>query len=60
LTTAQLVSLTLFVVFYVPCIATVAAMGKEIGWKTTAWISAFTIVVAAVIGGLGRLAFTVF
>ncbi|MCP4901443.1 MAG: ferrous iron transporter B, partial [bacterium] len=45
LTTAQLVSLTLFVVFYVPCIATVAAMGKEIGWKTTAWISAFTIVV---------------
>lgn len=60
LTTGQLVSLTLFIVFYVPCIATVAAMGREIGWKATVWISAATVVVAAAIGGLGRLVFAVF
>jgi ferrous iron transport protein B len=57
MTTAQLVSLTLFVVFYVPCVATVAAMGREIGWRATAWISGLTVVVATLIGGLSRLLF---
>ncbi|MCD4749167.1 MAG: ferrous iron transport protein B [Thermoanaerobaculales bacterium] len=59
MTTVQLVVFTLFVVFYVPCVATVAAMARELGWKDTAWISGLTVVVALVLSLAGRLVFTV-
>ena len=51
---SQLMAFTLFVVFYVPCVATVAAMAKELGWKDTIWISALTVVLATVIAGSAR------
>jgi len=57
MTTAQMVVFTLFVVFYVPCVATIAAMGKELGWKDTVWITALTIGVALVIAGAARVLF---
>ena len=55
----QLVVFTLFVVFYVPCAATVAAMARELGWKDTAWISGLTVVVALVLSVAGRVVFSV-
>jgi ferrous iron transport protein B len=60
LTTAQLMTFTLFVVFYVPCVATVAVLGREIGWRDTAWIGGLTIAVATAIAVAGRVAFAVF
>jgi len=60
LSNGQLMTYTLFVVFYVPCIATVAAMAREVGWRDTAWISAMTVVIATVIGVASRIAFAVF
>ena len=60
MTPAQLLTFTLFVVFYVPCVATVAAMAKQVGWRDTAWISALTVAVALVIAVAGRVAFTLF
>ena len=60
LTTGQLMTFTLFVVFYVPCVATVAVMAKELGWRDTAWISAFTVVAAIVIAVANRVAFALF
>lgn len=59
LDTGQLVVFTLFVVFYVPCAATVAAMVRELGWKDTAWISGLTVVVALVLSVAGRAIFAV-
>lgn len=59
LTTEQLVVFTLFVVFYVPCAATVAAMARELGWKDTAWISGLTVVVALALSIAGRVVFSV-
>ncbi len=58
MTAAQLFTFTLFVVFYVPCVATVAAMAKQVGWRDTAWISALTVVVALVIAVAGRFLMT--
>jgi ferrous iron transport protein B len=55
LSTSQLLTFTLFVVFYVPCLATIAAMTREVGWKDTAWISLLTFVVAVVVALAGRL-----
>jgi len=60
MTVGQLFTFTLFVVFYVPCVATVAVLGREVGWRDTAWISALTIVSATVIALAGRIAFAVF
>lgn len=59
LTTGQIVVFVLFVVFYVPCAATIAAMAREVGWKDTAWISGLTVVVALVLAVAGRVAFAV-
>ncbi len=59
MTTGQLVVFTLFVVFYVPCAATIAAMARELGWKDTAWVSGLTVVVAVVLSVAGRVAFAI-
>ena len=60
MTVAQMMTFTLFVVFYVPCVATVAVMAKEMGWRDTAWIAGLTIVVATVIATVGRVSFSIF
>jgi ferrous iron transport protein B len=60
MTIPQLLTFTLFVVFYVPCVATVAVLGREVGWRDTAWISGLTIVSATVIALAGRVAFALF
>jgi ferrous iron transport protein B len=59
LTDGQLMAFTLFVVFYVPCVATVAAMAKELGWKDTVWISGLTVALATVIAAAARAAFAI-
>jgi ferrous iron transport protein B len=59
MTDAQMLTFTLFVVFYVPCLATIAAMTREVGWKDTAWISALTVAVATFVALAGRLLGTV-
>ncbi len=35
---------------YIPCVATIAVLKHELGWKDTAWISLFTIILALVVG----------
>ncbi len=59
LSTGQLVVFTLFVVFYIPCAATIAAMAKELGWKDTAWVSGLTVTVAIILSVAGRAAFAI-
>jgi len=60
MTDGQMLTFTLFVVFYVPCVATIAVMAKELGWRDTALISAFSVVVAVVVGLAGRLGYALF
>jgi len=59
LTTSQLVTFTLFVVFYVPCVATVAVIARELGWKDAGWIAGFTVIVAVLISLASRLFFAI-
>lgn len=59
MTDGQLVTFTVFVLFYMPCVATIAAMLREVGWKDTVWISALTVVVATVVAALARLVFAI-
>lgn len=48
----QMVVFALVVMIYVPCIATIAAMVKETGWKHALKITIFEIVLAIFIGGI--------
>ena len=48
----QLVVMALVAMLYIPCVSTVAILGKEFGWKATAVISAANIGAALLVGGL--------
>jgi len=37
---------------YIPCISTMAIMGKQFGWKATVVITSANIAVAFLVGGL--------
>jgi ferrous iron transport protein B len=51
-TPIQLVVMALVAMLYIPCVATVAILGKEFGWKATTIITAANIGAALLIGGL--------
>jgi ferrous iron transport protein B len=51
-TAVQLVVMALVAMLYIPCISTVAILGKEFGWKAAATISLANIASAILIGGL--------
>ena len=48
----QLVVMALVAMLYIPCISTMAIMGKQFGWKATAVITTANIAVALLVGGL--------
>jgi ferrous iron transport protein B len=45
----QILVFTVFVLFYVPCVATIAVLWKEFGWKKMTVISLATLMIALVI-----------
>src|SRR3970282_2295648 len=47
----QLFTYALVNTLYIPCIATVAVLARELGWRRAGLISAFTIVLALLTGG---------
>jgi ferrous iron transport protein B len=52
LTPVQMIVITIVAVFYIPCIATIAVLAKEYGFKNTLFITLFEIAFAVVLGGL--------
>ncbi|MCP8307921.1 MAG: ferrous iron transport protein B [archaeon] len=54
MTPFQLFIFALVVTIYIPCIATVSVLVKELGLKNAILISAFTIILALMIGGLAN------
>jgi ferrous iron transport protein B len=52
LSPVQMLVFTIVVMFYVPCIATIAALWKELGWKKALAITVFEIVFALMLGGI--------
>ena len=51
-TPVQLIVMALVAMLYIPCLSTMAILGKEFGWKATTIITAANVGVALVIGGL--------
>jgi ferrous iron transport protein B len=52
MTPHQLVVYAIVNSLYVPCVATIAMLGREFGWRRAALISASTVAVAVLVGGL--------
>ncbi len=52
LTPVQMIVFTLVTMFYIPCIATMAALVREFGWKKTLSITIFEIAFAITLGGV--------
>ena len=52
LTPVQMIVFTLVAMFYIPCIATIAALMREFGWKKALSITVFEIIFAIAVGGV--------
>lgn len=52
MTPAQLFVYALVNTIYIPCVATIAVIGRELGWKRALSIMVFTITLAILIGGI--------
>jgi len=54
LTLTQLLTFTIFVLFYIPCASTVAAMSRELGWKGATTAAVLSLILALILGLLTR------
>jgi len=52
LTPVQMMTVAIVSMLYIPCVATIAALKKEFGWKTALYISGFEVVFAIAVAGL--------
>ena len=59
MTPHQLFVYSLVNTIYIPCIATVAVLNKELGTRAALGISAFTIILAIVVGGIAHYALAI-
>ncbi|MEW5976172.1 MAG: ferrous iron transport protein B [Acidobacteriota bacterium] len=57
MTASQVFVFAVFTTFYVPCVATVAALAKELGWRLTAAVVAYSLFLALAISLAVRLVF---
>jgi ferrous iron transport protein B len=60
LTAAQMVIFSVFVVFYVPCLATLAVLKRELGFRNMLVITGLTVVIALAAGLLARAVMLLF
>jgi ferrous iron transport protein B len=56
MTEVQVFTYAFFVTFYVPCLATYAALGRELGWKSATFVSLGTLLVVSTLTVLLRFA----
>jgi len=54
LTAVQMITFTVFAVFYIPCLATLAALRRELGKRDMVIIAALTVVIALIAALLAR------
>ncbi len=59
-TPKQMIVYSIITIVYIPCISTIAALVKEIGWKRTAAITGINLLTALVIGIAANYVFSFF
>jgi ferrous iron transport protein B len=56
----QMITFTVFVVFYIPCLATLAALRRELGKREMFIIAVLTVVIALLAALVARAAAQIF
>jgi ferrous iron transport protein B len=59
LSAGQILVYTVFIIFFIPCIATIGVLGKEIGWRRTTLAVLITFLVALAMSLLARFLSTI-
>ena len=54
MSTTQIMTFTIFIIFYIPCVATIAVLWREIGSKRTLFTIAFTSILAIILATITR------
>lgn len=57
---SQIYGFTIFVTFYIPCLATIAVLAKELSWKKSILISGLTVSIAIFLSVIVRFTFPLF
>ncbi|MBU0627888.1 MAG: ferrous iron transport protein B [Nanoarchaeota archaeon] len=57
LTPLQIFVFTLITSLYIPCVATIAVLGREVGWKRATYVIVATIIIAIIFGALASKLF---
>jgi len=57
MSTTQIMTFTIFVIFYIPCVATIAVLWREIGSKRTLFTIAFTSILAIILATITRFVY---
>ena len=52
MTTSQIVTYAIVNALYIPCLATIAVLRREMGWRNTALVCLGTILLALLVGGI--------
>ncbi len=60
LTPVQMISFTVFVMFYIPCLATLGALRRELGTRDMLLITGLTVLIATITAVLSRGVATIF
>ncbi len=55
LSSTQIIVFTIFITFYIPCLATLVALAKEIGKRMTLLATVYTLILATLMGLAARL-----
>ncbi|MGQ9618592.1 MAG: ferrous iron transport protein B [Candidatus Aminicenantia bacterium] len=59
LSSAQIMTFTVFITFYIPCLATISTIWKEMGWKMAVISALLSTFVAAILGFATRIIFSI-
>ena len=59
LTPLQIFVFSLVTSLYIPCVATIAVLGREVGWKRATYIILATIIIALIFGALSNYVFPI-
>jgi ferrous iron transport protein B len=52
MTPIQMITFTIVVMLYIPCVATIGALVKEFGWKKALLITVIEVLLALLVGGI--------
>lgn len=59
LTPVQMIVFTIVAMLYIPCIATIAALVRDFGWKKALFITVFEVLFAILVGGIALRLLTI-